>query len=136
MEDKEEYIGYKIDTKHNYKIYSQEYNGVKYYKIMIQKKNYDGTKTNFYKQVRFVKCKGPNDGEIIKIKKGFEDVRENKNDRYNPIWELVIMEYEVVQNDAIDEKQAFAEFQNNLKENEEGYADFGDVEITDDMIAF
>lgn len=136
MEDKEEYIGYKIDTKHNYKIYSQEYNGVKYYKIMIQKKNYDETKTNFYKQVRFVKCKGPNDGEIIKIKKGFEDVRENKNDRYNPIWELVIMEYEVVQNDAIDEKQAFAEFQNNLKENEEGYADFGDVEITDDMIAF
>ncbi len=136
MEDKEEYIGYKIDTKHNYKIYSQEYNGVKYYKIMIQKKNYDGTKTNFYKQVRFVKCKGPDDGEIIKIKKGFEDVRENKNDRYNPIWELVIMEYEVVQNDAIDEKQAFAEFQNNLKENEEGYADFGDVEITDDMIAF
>lgn len=136
MEDKEEYIGYKIDTKHNYKIYSQEYNGVKYYKIMIQKKNYDGTKTNFYKQVRFVKCKGPNDGEIIKIKKAFEDVRENKNDRYNPIWELVIMEYEVVQNDAIDEKQAFAEFQNNLKENEEGYADFGDVEITDDMIAF
>lgn len=136
MEDKEEYIGYKIDTKHNYKIYSQEYNGVKYYKIMIQKKNYDGTKTNFYKQVRFVKCKGPDDGEIIKIKKGFEDVRENKNDRYNPIWELVIMEYEVVQNDAVDEKQAFAEFQNNLKENEEGYADFGDVEITDDMIAF
>lgn len=136
MEDKEEYIGYKIDTKHNYKIYSQEYNGVKYYKIMIQKKNYDGTKTNFYKQVRFVKCKGPDDGEIIKIKKGFEDVRENKNDRYNPIWELVIMEYEIVQNDAIDEKQAFAEFQNNLKENEEGYADFGDVEITDDMIAF
>lgn len=136
MEDKEEYIGYKIDTKHNYKIYSQEYNGVKYYKIMIQKKNYDGTKTNFYKQVRFVKCKGPDDGEIIRIKKGFEDVRENKNDRYNPIWELVIMEYEVVQNDVVDEKQAFAEFQNNLKENEEGYADFGDVEVTDDMIAF
>ena len=136
MEDKEEYLNYKIDTKHNYKIYCQEYNGKRFYKVMIQKKNYDGTKTNFYKQIRFVKCKPPLDGEIIRIKKGFEDVRENKNDRYSPIFEIVVMDYEVIQNDVVDEKQAFAEFQNNLKENEEGYADFGDVEITDDMIAF
>ena len=66
--ENEEYLNYKIDTIHNYKIFSQEYNGNKFYKVMIQKKNYDNTKTNFYKQIRFVKCKAPEDGEIIRIK--------------------------------------------------------------------
>ena len=134
--ENEEYLNYKIDTIHNYKIFSQEYNGNKFYKVMIQKKNYDNTKTNFYKQIRFVKCKAPEDGEIIRIKKGFEDVRENKNDKYNPIWEIVVMDYEVIQNDVVDEEKAYADFQNNLKENEEEYAEFGDIQISDEDIAF
>lgn len=134
--ENEEYIGYKVDTIHNYKIFSQEYNGNKFYKVMIQKKNYDNTKTNFYKQIRFVKCKAPEDGEIIRIKKGFEDVRENKNDKYNPIWEIVVMDYEVIQNDVVDEEKAYADFKNNLRENEEEYAEFGDVQISDEDIAF
>lgn len=129
MEQNEEYIGYKIETTHNYKVYCQEYNGTRFYKIMIQKKNYDGTKTNFYKQIRFAKCTPPLDGEIIRIKKGFEDVRENRNDRFNPIWEIVVLEYEKIQNDIVDQEQAYADFQNNLKENEE-------YEITDEDLAF
>lgn len=117
--EEERVIWYKIDTTHSYKIWCQEYGGVKYYKIQIQKKNYDGTKTNFYKQVRFAKCTPPEDGEIIKIKKGFEDVRENKNDKYNPIWEVVILDYELENNDIVREQQAYETYQERLSENDE-----------------
>lgn len=117
--EEEAYIGYKINTNNTYKIWCQEYGGYKYYKIQVQKKNYDGTKVNFYKQVRFAKCTPPEDGEIIKIKKGFEDVRENKNDKYNPIWEVVITDYELVDNDVVRDKQAYETYQERLSENEE-----------------
>ena len=115
----EEYIGYKIDTKHSYKVYVSEANGKRFYKVQIQKKNYDGTKVNFYKNLRFVKCEPPQDGEIIRIKKGFEDLYSNNKDPYNAISVIVVMDYELVDNDVVRDKQAYETYQERLSENEE-----------------
>ena len=53
--EEERYIGYKINTNNTYKVWCQEYGGYKYYKIQVQKKNFDGTKVNFYKSHVFGK---------------------------------------------------------------------------------
>lgn len=118
-EQKEPYIGYKIDTKHSYKVYVNQANGKTFYKVLVKKKNYDGTETNFYKQLRFVKCEPPENEDIIKILYGFEDLYVNEKDKYNAISVIVVMEYEKVENEVVNQEKAYDKFQQNLKENEE-----------------
>ena len=117
--EEQRYIGYKIDVDHSYKVYVSEANGKKFYKVQVQKKNYDGTKTNFYKNLRFVKCNPPENGEIIRIKKGFEDLYANTKDPYNAISVIVVMDYELEENDVVREQQAYETYQERLSENEE-----------------
>lgn len=118
-EQKEEYyIGYKIDTKHTYKVYVNESKGKKYYKVQIKKKNVDDTEVSFYKQLRFAKCTPPEDGEIIKIHKGFEDLYVNNIDKYNPISCIVVLEYEKVDNDIVNQQKAYDKFQESVRQQE------------------
>lgn len=117
--EEQRYIGYKIDTEHSYKVYVSETNGKKFYKVQVQKKNYDGTKVNFYKNLRFVKCNPPENGEIIRIKKAFEDLYANTKDPYNAISVIVVMDYELENNDIVREQQAYETYQERLNANEE-----------------
>jgi hypothetical protein len=134
VEEKERpYIGYKIDTKHTYKVYVNESNGKKFYKVQIKKKNYDNTEISFYKQLRFVQCNPPENGEIIKIIYGFEDLYVNNKDSYNPISVIVIMEYEKVDNPVVNQEKAYDKFQQNLKENEMEESHY---EISDEQLPF
>lgn len=110
----ENYIGYKIDTKHTYKVYTNENNGNRFYQVQIKKKNYDGSELSVYKQLRFVKCNPPENGEIIKIHKGFEDLYIKKGDRYNPISIVVVTEYELVNNKAVNEEKAYSKYQETI----------------------
>lgn len=119
MENQEQYISYKINTRNTYIVYVQEINGHRYYKVQVKKKNYDGTQTNFYKQLRFAKCEPPVNGDIIRITKGFEDLYENSKDKYNPISVIVVLEYEKQENKEQQEKEAYESYQNTLNENEE-----------------
>jgi hypothetical protein len=114
MEEQESYIGYKIDTKHTYKVYRSEVNGKIFFKVQVTKKNYDGTNQKFYKQLRFVKCQPPQNGEIIKIKKAFEDLYTNQKDPYNAISVIVVQEYELVQGN----EDPFDEYQQALNDND------------------
>ena len=119
MEEQEEYyIGYKIDTKHSYKVYVNESNGKKFYKVQIKKKNVDDTEISFYKQLRFAKCNPPENGEIIKIHKGFEDLYVNNIDKYNPISVIVVMEYEKVDNDVVNQEKAYEKYKKAVSEDE------------------
>jgi len=121
MEENEEvgYIGYKIDGKHTYKVYVNEVNGKKFYKVAMKKKNYDDTETIFYRQLRFVKgCTPPENGEIIKIWSGFEDLYVNNKDPYNPITVIVVQDYMKVDNQVVNEEKAYEKFQQITKENE------------------
>lgn len=120
MQEKERpYIGYKIDTNHTYKVYVNESKGKKYYKVQIKKKNYDGTEDSFYKQLRFVKCTPPEDGDIIKIIYAFEDLYVNNIDKYNPISVIVVMEYENVENTIVAQEKAYDKFQQIVNETDE-----------------
>ena len=128
MENKEPYINYKIDTKHEYKIFVSEYNGNRFYKVQIPKTNRDGSKVKFYKQIKFAKCPPVENGEIIKIKQAFEDLYTNDKDPYNPISVIVIMDYEKIRDEQVEAQQALTNFQQNLKESE--------YEIKDEDLAF
>lgn len=128
MENKEPYISYKIDTKHDYKVWVSEFNGKRFYKIQVVKTNSDGEKVKFYKQVKFASCKPVENGETIIIKKGFEDLYTNSKDPYNAISVIVILDYEKVKDEVLEKEQAYANFQQNLKESE--------YEIKDEDLAF
>ena len=128
MEEKEEVgqINYKIDGKHTYKVYKNESNGRVYYKVAIKKKNYDDTETTFYRQLRFVNgCTPPENGEIIKIWSGFEDLYVNNRDKYNPISVIVVQDYAKVDNQVVNQEKAYEKFQKITKENE--------IEETEDL---
>lgn len=131
MEENQEVgqINYKIDGKHTYKVYKNEVNGKTYYKVVMKKKNYDDTETIFYRQLRFVKgCTPPENGEIIKIWSGFEDLYVNNKDPYNPITVIVVQDYMKVDNQVVNEEKAYEKFQQITKENE--------MEVSDEELPF
>ena len=122
MEEQNEEVGqinYKIDGKHTYKVWKNESNGKTYYKVAMKKKNYDGTETIFYRQLRFVNgCTPPENGDIIKIWSGFEDLYTNEKDKYNPITVIVVQDYMKVDNQIVNQEKAYDKFQKITKENE------------------
>lgn len=107
-------IGYKIEADRNYIVYRNEAGGYVFYKIQVQKKNYDGTKTKVYKNVAFKRGIDIPNATMIKIKKGFEDFRLNPNDKYNPIWSVFILDFEIVEQEEQVQNQAFDKYRNNL----------------------
>lgn len=113
MEEQERHIGYKIDCKHTYKVYKSENGGRVYYKIQMQKKNYDETITKGYRQVKFVQCNPPNDGDIIKIHSGFEDFYLKG---YDVISIIVIQDYEIIENQQKIEENAYNEYNQKIDE--------------------
>lgn len=114
-------IFYKINTNQSYKVYENMANGRTYYKVQVTKKNYDGTQTSYYKQIKFAKCNPPKNGEIIKIKKGFEDLYTNSKDKYNPISVIVVTDYELIRNNIVDERQAYQTYREKLKEDYDAF---------------
>ena len=58
-----------------------------------------------------------NETDII-IHSAYENMRKNPKDDYNPIYYLVITDFEIVERQEQLEKQAYADFQQNLYENE------------------
>lgn len=114
QQEEKRYINYKVSIYKAYKVYHSNYNNKDYYKIAFKKKNYDGTYTIFYRRLIFATCEPPEHGEIIKIKRGFEDVYVNHKDKYNPIFVTVVLEYESFNKDEMKEKKALDKFRNKL----------------------
>lgn len=110
---------YKIEIGDKIIVYRQDFNSNTYYKTMVQKRNYDGTKTNFYKELRFKKDVALQSGTKIIIKDMFEDVRENKADKYNAIWSLFILDFEVVEDEQRTKSQALEEYNNKVQLSDE-----------------
>lgn len=126
MATKEEWTGiaYKVMPNVKYRVWRKEWNNVVYYSIQVSQKNYDDTVSKWYKPVNFKKGEDiPNETDII-IKKAVENLRENKKDPYNPISSLMILDYEIVENEKALQNQAYSDFRDNLDENENGTDDF------------
>lgn len=118
----EEKIGYKIEAGRKYRLFKKEFNGNVYYNIQISQKNYDGTSTKWYRPITFKKGVNIEDptgqGVDIIIKTGFENLRENKADKYNPIVSIMVTDFEICERKEEVVANAYADFQNNLNENE------------------
>lgn len=116
----EEYIIYKISTKNWHKVYRSSYNGKDFYKLLINQKNYDGTTVNYYKPVSFKKSlTPPQNGSIIRVKKAIENLYTNNIDKYNPISTLLVLDYELKEDEEQKKENAYDEFSQTLAENEE-----------------
>ena len=129
---------YKIMPNDEVMIFRNEYGGNVFYKTRITKKHYDDTKSYFYKNVRFKKGIDLEDRTIIKIIDMFEDVRENKNDKYNAIWELVVTEFEIIPNEVKDKASAIENFNNREDIDDESFLNNEEIDpsITDDDLPF
>lgn len=130
MEEKEfpKGIQYKVDSNHYYYVNAREWNGKTFYNIKIQQTNADGTKTEYNRQLRFVKCEPPHNGDRIKIISGFESNYANNKDPYNCITCICVTEWELEQVAQQAQQDAYAQFQQN------NVAD--DIVITADDIPF
>lgn len=128
-DENEEYISYKINTFNQYIVYKTSYGGRDYYKIGFEKKNKDGTKTKFYRNLKFVNCEPPEDRDKIRIKKGFEDNYIDPKNKYNDVCVICVMDYELFKDEEKMKEEAFENFHRTIEENE-------DFSIGDDSLPF
>ena len=122
-EEKEEYRIYrKIEPNRKVRVFKSTFNEKTFYKIQIKQKNYDETEDIWYENVVFKKGVELDDpdgtGIDIKIKKAYENCRKNPKDEYNPIFYLMITEFELVERDEQKKAKALEKFNDNLNENE------------------
>lgn len=112
-------IGYKIMAGRKYRVWRKDYGGKTFYNIEVTQKNYDGTILKFYRPVTFKRGVDLVNGTDIIIKAGFENLRPNSKDSYNPITAIMITDFETVENKELMERQAYADYQQNLYEMEQ-----------------
>lgn len=134
-EEKEEYRIYrKIEPNRKVRVFKSTYNNKTFYKIQIKQKNYDNTEDTWYENVTFkrgIELDDPDGkGTDIIIKKAYENCRKNPKDEYNPIFYLMITEFEIVEREEQKKSAALEKFNNNLEENEQ------EPLVTDEMLPF
>ncbi len=118
MEEKEDKIYHKVEAGRKVRIFKNTYNDQIYYRIQVKQKNYDDTQDIFYVPVQFKKgVELDNETDII-IHEAYENMRKNKLDQYNPIYYLVITNFEIVEREEQVQAQAYKNFQDNLYANE------------------
>lgn len=119
MEESQEYrIYHKIEAGKKVRIFKNTFNDKNFYKIAITQKNYDNTKDTYYQEVTFKRgVELENQSDII-IKKAYENCRPNNLDKYHPIHFLMITDFELLENKEQMEQNAYADFQQNLADNE------------------
>lgn len=88
------------------------------------KNSFNNKTTTFYLTVNFKKGKELKETAFIKINNFFFSCFEYKN---MPALKIIVTDYEIVGN-----KEAVESYQSEKEE----YADFGNIEISDDQIAF
>lgn len=126
MEETKEYGFHKLEVGQKIRVFKTTWNDQNYYKFQVTQNNYDKTKSKFYINLQFKKGVDlPNETDII-VKQFVENLRENKNDKYNPIHYYQINDFETCENQEQMVQDAYDEFRENLDENE--------VEISDSFL--
>lgn len=119
MEDAEERIYRKIEAGKKYRVFRNDVGENAYYRISISQTKADGTKDRYYEKVTFKKGVVLDNETDIIIKKAYENVMPNTKDQYNPIFYLLITDFEIVERQEQIEQQAFREFNNKMDESDE-----------------
>lgn len=111
---------YKINIGDIIKIHRQDFNsGGKqfvFYSTVVKKTEKDGTTGYYSKELSMPSGTDLKDGVKIKIMNMFEDVRKNKKDRYQPVWQLHILDYKVI-DENISNSELLSNYANDLEEN-------------------
>lgn len=119
MQEEQHRIYRKIEPDRKYRVWKKTINDIHYYKIQITQKNYDGTSEKYYQEIRFKKgVEVPNQCDI-KIKTAYENVRKNEKDEFNPIFYLVITDFEKVESEKQKQQNAFDEFNEYIEDIDE-----------------
>ena len=120
MEEKEENkIYHKLEAGRKIRVFKSTYNDKNYYRVQVKQKNYDGTEETFYVPLQFKRgVELENQTDII-IKEAYENMRKNPKDEYNPIYYLMITDFEIQEREEQIQAQAFKDFQDNLYANEQ-----------------
>ena len=118
MEEAKEYGFHKLEVGQKIRVFKTTWNDQNYYKFQVTQNNYDKTKSKFYINLQFKKGVDlPNETDII-VKQFVENLRENKNDKYNPIHYYQINGFEICENEEQAVQDAYDEFRENLDNNE------------------
>jgi len=123
MEEKEPIIYYKIMPGKRYRVFRTDFQKdgktFAFYKIAVTQKKYDGTEEKYYKNIRFSKgVELDNETDII-INEAFENLIEDKNDKYNHKSYLQITNFEKCEKQEDIEAKAFEKYHNDLYENDD-----------------
>lgn len=106
---------YKIEVGDKIKIHRKDINGRPIYSTRVKQKLLDGTMRYFSKTLNFKSDVNIVDGEIILIKKMFENIRENPKDPYNPIFSLFILDFDKIKSKSSEEEQAINEYKSYVE---------------------
>lgn len=120
MEEEKEYkIYHKIEPNRKIRVFKNTYNDRDYYKVQVTQKQYGKEEPDkFYQAIQFKKgVELDNETDII-IKEAYENVRANPKDQYNPIFYLLITDFEIQPRQEQLEEQAYEKYQETLNENE------------------
>ena len=131
MEENIPTIYHKIEAGRKIRVFKTTYGNNTFYKTQITQKNYDNTVDKFYVGLVFKKGVELDDpdgkGVDIIINCAYENFRKNRNDQYNPIMYLMVVDFTLCEREEQIIQQAYDDFRENLNENEE-------VEISDDFL--
>jgi len=118
MEETKEYGFHKLEIGQKIRVFKTTWNDKNYYKFQVVQNNYDKTKSKFYINLQFKKgVEIPNETDII-VKQFVENLRENQNDKYNPIHYYQINGFETCEDKEQETQDAYDEFRENLDNNQ------------------
>lgn len=98
-----------------------------FYKVYFKKKEFGKNKLIF-KMLKFKNGVSLKNGTKIRVLNFFEDVMKNSRDRFNPMWCLVITDFEIVEESMDDTNKEIMDYQSDVNENKESF-DFEDLII-------
>lgn len=114
----EEYGYHKLEVGQKIRVFKSIVKDKNYYKFQTTQKKYDGTDEKFYITLQFKKGVNiPNETDII-VHQFVENMRENKNDKYNPYRYYQINGYEIVEDAEKAKTNALNEYNEIMDDNE------------------
>lgn len=116
-----EHKPYKINIGDIILVRRREIKGIIFYCCSVKQRNYDGTSTYFYKRLKFKKGVELQDNTKIKINSMFENLIKNPKDEFNPIMNLMILDFDIIE-DKISDDEALENYQDEIF-NEESFDD-------------
>lgn len=118
-----------IQDDRPYKIYIKDYEGKRYYKVKISKKQQDGTYDNGYMDIRFKEDKGIKDKDIVYLRNAFLTYWKDKEKITH--FYIQVMDYETMEQ--VIEHSKETDIVKNENVEKDLFEEFGEEHKDDDL---